>query len=248
MTTLVWNAVGERRFEVGVDRGVLYIDGNGVPWNGLVSVSESSSGGDVKPYYIDGVRYLNHAELEEFEATIEAYTYPEEFALCDGTAPVANGLFVTQQTKKSFGLSYRTRVGNDVDGTDHAYKIHLVYGAMAEPSDRSHDTMSESIDPFHFSWRIQTKPERFKGYKPTSHFVIDSREVPVDLMKQVNDILYGSDTSSARLPSVAELLFIFTEYETSVFDAGHLSDEYFAVFDAGEISDPYTSTIDGGTP
>lgn len=250
MTRLTWNAVGERRFEAGVDYGVLYLDGvPGVPWNGLVSVSESPSGGDVKSYYVDGVKYLNVASGEEFEANLEAFTYPDEFAQCDGTAPVANGLFVTQQPKKSFGLSYRTKIGNDVDGIDYAYKIHLVYGAMVEASDRAHETIGESIDPKQFGWHIVTKPPRFSGHKPTSHFVIDSRDVPADLMNQISDILYGSELSSARLPSVAELIFIFTEYEASIFDAGNLTEEYFASFDGGNPpNELQTSTIDGGTP
>jgi hypothetical protein len=246
---LVWNAVGERTFEVGVDHGVLYIDGiDGVAWNGLISVNESPSGGDVTPYYVDGIKYLNVAAAEEFEATVEAYTYPDEFGVCDGTAPVKNGLFATQQPKKSFGLSYRTKIGNDVDGADHAYKIHLVYKAMAAPSDRQHHSMSDSIDPFNFSWKIVTKPPTFIGYKPTAHFVIDSREVPSDLMNQISDILYGTADTAPRLPSVPELLFIFTEYEASVFDAGFLTEEYFTTFDAGIIPAAQTSTIDGGMP
>lgn len=250
MTRLVWNAVGERKFEIGVDQGVLYLDdAAGVPWNGLVAVSETPSGGDVTPYYVDGVKYLNFAKAEEFEANLEAYTYPDEFGRCDGSVSVGNGLSVTQQPRKSFGLSYRSRVGNDLDGTDHGYKIHLLYNVMAEPTDRDHQTMSDSVDPFHFRWHLVTKPPRFSGYKPTAHFVIDSREVPADLLKQVADILYGSDDAAARLPSVDELIFIFTEYEPSVFDAGHLTEEYFVTFDAGDPPNALqTSTIDGGTP
>lgn len=254
MTQLVWNAVGERVFEAGVDRGVLYIDGaDGVAWNGLVSVDESPSGGDVTPLYIDGIKYLNEVSAEEFEATIEAYTYPEEFAQCDGTLPVMNGLFATQQPKKSFGLSYRSKVGNDIDGLDHAYKIHVVYNATASPSDRQHHTQTETIEPSNFSWKIVTKPPRFTGYKPTAHFVIDSRETPSALLQQITDILYGTSSAAPRLPSIVELLFIFENYQASVFDEGNIIDpnaqEFFTTFDAGyPPSTPQTSFIDGGTP
>lgn len=249
MTRLVWDKVGERTFELGVSNGVLYVDGSdGVPWNGLISVAESPSGGDITPYYVDGIKYLNHATTEEFEATVEAYTYPEEFGVCDGTAPVKYGLYATQQPKKSFGLSYQTKIGNDVDGVDHGYKIHLVYDATAAPSSRPNHSMNDSTDPSNFSWKIVTKPPTFVGYKPTAHFVIDSREVPSDLMNQVTDILYGSSDSAPRLPSVPELLFIFNEYDTSIFDAGYLTEEYFTTFDSDVVTVPQTSTIDGGTP
>lgn len=246
---LAWNVVGERVFEAGVDQGVLYVDGaDGVPWNGLVAVTESPSGGEVTPYYVDGVKYLNHSASEEFEATIEAYTYPDEFAVCDGTLSVANGLFALQQRRKSFGLSYRTKIGNDVDGIDHGYKIHLVYNVTAAPSERPNNTIGDSLSPDNFSWKVVTKPPTMTGYKQTAHFVIDSRETPSDLMNQITDILYGSSTTAARLPSVSELLYIFQEYQASVFDAGFLTDTYFATFDAGIVGDAYTSTIDGGTP
>jgi len=247
MTRLMWNAVGERTFEAGVDQGILFIEGiDGVPWNGLVAVSESPSGGDITPYYIDGIKYLNHVANEEFEATIEAYTYPEEFAQCEGVSLVKNGLFATQQPKKSFGLAYRTKVGNDVDGVDHAYKIHLVYNAMAEPTDRPNNTISDSVDPFNFSWDIVTKPPTFTSYKPTAHFVIDSRDVPSILIELVEDILYGSDASASRLPPVSELLFIFNEYDSEVLDAGTLVEDYYITIDSGVVPEPQTSTIDGG--
>lgn len=249
MTQLVWSAVGERVFEAGIDRGVLYVDGaDGVAWNGLVSVAESPSGGEVTSYYIDGIKYHNSVASEEFEATIEAYTYPEEFGQCDGTVPVKYGLFATQQPKKSFGLCYRTKIGNDVDGIDHGYKLNLVYNAMASPTDRPNNTISESIDAYNFSWKIVTRPPMMTGYKPTAHFVIDSREVPDDLMIQISDILYGSATTPPRLPSVGELIYIFDEYHASVFDAGHLAEPYFGTFDGGIVPVAQTSTIDGGTP
>lgn len=248
MTRLAWNEVGERLFETGVQHGVLYLEGrDGVPWNGLIRVSESSSGGEVTPRYIDGIKYYNQVSSEEFEATLEAFTYPDEFAECDGTSQVANGLFATQQRRKSFGLCYKTNVGNDVDGSDYAYKIHLVYNATASPTERANNTVAESIQPSNFSWHISTKPPRMVGYKPTSHFVIDSRETPSDLLNDLEDILYGSDVSDARLPSIGELFFLFQDYEDSGFDGGLLvDDEYFAIFDEGTVGEPYTSTLDGG--
>lgn len=245
---LTWNAIGERFFETGVDRGVLYVDAVGVPWNGLVSVSEAPTGAEVTPYYIDGVKYLNHMSSEEFEATVEAYTYPDEFGPCEGIRSVANGLSLAQQPRKQFGLCYRTIVGNDVEGVDHGYKIHLVYNALAAPSERSNTTTGEEVEPFNFSWDIVTKPPTFIGYKHTAHFVIDSRETPSELLSRIEDILYGSDTTNPRQPSVPELLFIFEEYQAAFFDAGRAGDEYFASFDAGRAGDPYTSTIDGGGP
>jgi hypothetical protein len=174
MTRLNWDVVGERTFETGVDRGVLYVDGSdGVPWNGLISVSESPSGADLSEYYIDGIKYLQLLAGEEFTATIDAFTYPDEFASCDGTRSVGNGLFVTQQPRKGFSLSYRSQVGNDVDGISHGYKIHVVYNALAAPSARQRNSLSDSIAPLNFSWQISTKPPRFAGYKPTAHLVID---------------------------------------------------------------------------
>lgn len=249
MSRLNWGAVGERTYEVGVDRGVLYLeDGRGIAWNGLISVSESPTGGEAKAHYIDGVKYLNRAKAEEFEATVEAYTYPDEFARCDGTASIGNGLFATQQARRPFGLAYRSRIGNDVAGPDFAYKIHLVYDALAAPSEQVHGSMSDSIDPYNFSWHLTTRPPRFGQHKPTSHFMIDSRETPRELLDQVEDILYGTDEAEARLPALQELLFLFMSYETSVFDGGDLNDLQFAIFDGGIIPAPQTSTIDGGVP
>lgn len=236
MTKLSWSTISERFFEAGISHGVLYINNaNGVPWNGLISVSESPSGGDVTPIYIDGIKQLNDISNEEFEATITAYTYPDEFGQCDGTVEVKYGLYATQQSRKSFGLSYQTRIGNDIDGTDHGYKIHLIYDATATPSNRDNRTLGDNVDPLNFIWKIASVPPAVGGYKPTAHFVIDSREVPSDLMNQLSDILYGSDTTEPRLPSVSELLFIFTEYQTSVFDAEFLTEQYFNTFDAGSV-------------
>ena len=250
MSRLVWGAIGERLYEIGVDRGVLYIDdAPGVVWNGLVSVTEDIDGGEAKPYYIDGVKYLNRPAAEEFQATIEAYTYPEEFARCDGTAALSsNGLFATQQARSSFGFAYRSRIGNDVKGTDFGYKIHLVYNALATPSSQAHTTLGDSVDPFNFSWTVTTKPPRLGGHKPTSHFIIDSRKTPGPLLSQIEDVLYGTATSAPRLPPLVELIYLFESYNASVFDAGILGSPQFRTFDAGVYPTAYTSTIDGGGP
>jgi hypothetical protein len=246
---ITWGAVGERFFEVGVDRGVLYVDAlDGVPWNGLVSVSESPTGAEAEPFYIDGVKYANHATAEEFEGTIEAYTYPDEFSLCEGTAPVSNGLFAAQQRKKAFGLCYRTLVGNDIDGLDHAYKLHLVYNAMVAPSERSNGSVAESIDPDNFSWAFTTTPVRPRGYKPTAHFVIDSRDMSLHLRERIEDVLYGTDEDSPRLPSVAELVYIFESETASIFDAGSPIEPFYGTFDGGVVPELQTSTVDGGAP
>lgn len=247
MTRLEWGAVGERFFEVGVDRGVLYVgDLPGVPWNGLISVDEAATGGEAKAYYLDGVKYQNRATPEEFETTITAYTYPPEFGVCDGTAPVSNGLYATQQKRKPFGMVYRTLVGNDVNGEDHAYKLHLVYGALAAPSARSNASISESTSPFNFSWRVTTQAPRVRGTKPTSHFVIDSRETPASVMADIEDILYGTATSVPRLPSVPELFFVFNSFNATGFDAGIVGDPYFNTLDSGIVGVAQTTTIDGG--
>lgn len=245
MARIKWNAVGERRFETGVDRGVLYVEGSdGVPWNGLTMVSETPVGGEVTPYYIDGIKYLNHVAIEEFQGTIEAFTYPEEFYQCEGVVEVGHGLFAAHQRKKSFGLSYRTLVGNDIKGTNLAYKIHLVYDATANPIERQHETIGDTPEPFNFSWDISTKAPSIAGIRPTAHFIVDSRAIPIELLRTIENILYGSENVAPRLPSVAELLFIFEQYQTTVFDAGTLVDEYFETIDSGVMPEPYTATID----
>ena len=212
MTRLSWGAHGERYFETGTDRGVLYLPGaNGVPWNGLTAVSESPEGGEPRPYYADGYKYLNVAAAEEFKATLSAFTSPHEFGQCDGTIGIHNGLFATQQPRKPFNLSYRTMVGNDIQGADHGYKIHLVYNALAAPSTRENKSMGDSVSPTALSWDITTTPPRMDGLKPTAHMVIDSRLTPTDLLTEVEDILYGSETLSSSLLSVDALIALFQE-------------------------------------
>lgn len=246
VTRLSWGTPGERFFEAGVDRGVLYVDAAGVPWNGLVSVSESPVGGEPQPFYVDGVKYQNYHTSEEFEATVEAYTYPDEFADCDGTALVANGLFATGQRRKPFGLSYRTNVGNDIDGADHGYKIHLVYGATAAPSGKTNSTMSETVAPFNFSWKLTTKPPALRGRRRTAHFVIDSRTTPAEVLGHIEAILYGTEDTEPRLPVVPELVYIFEAATATLFDAGTFIEPFYNTFDAGNFAEVATSTVDGG--
>src|SRR5690606_35515536 len=172
MARVTWDQVGERLYETGVDHGVLYLRNEtgdydtGVAWNGLVSVTESPTGAESNPQYADNIKYLNLVSAEEFGATIEAFTYPEEFAQCDGTAAPAAGVYVGQQPRRTFGLSYRTQVGNDIDGTDHGYKLHLIYGALAAPSEKAYNTINDSPEAITFSWELTTTAVEVPGLKP----------------------------------------------------------------------------------
>jgi hypothetical protein len=213
MTRINWGLAGERFYQTGVDRGVLYVAGGpGVPWNGLTSVSENPSGGEERSYYIDGVKYLNLSGVEEYYATIQAFTYPNEFEACDGSEEIFNGLFLTQRRRQSFGFSYRTKIGNDIDGLDHGYKIHLVYNAVATPSNRVNGTINDSIEPFNFSWTIATRPLAIPGQKHTAHFVIDSRLTDPLVLADLENFIYGSDTQTPQLPTQEELFNIFQAY------------------------------------
>jgi hypothetical protein len=222
MARLAWTIAGSRYFEAGVDRGVLYIDAlAGLPWVGLISVDENPTGGEAQPYYIDGVKYLNLSKAEEFEATIKAFTYPVEFSQCDGTDRVRSGLFFSQQRRKSFGFSYRTMIGNDVNGLDLGYKIHLIYNALVTPASRSASTFADSIEASDFSWSLTTKPRTVSGYGPTSHVIIDSRYTEPEYMAAIEDILYGTDSDVARLITPEELIAIFdAPIEWIVIDEG----------------------------
>lgn len=207
MARLQWDVDGNRYYESGVDRGVLFVGTDpGVAWSGLISVSESPTGGEARPYYLDGIKYLNLASAEEFEATITAFSAPGEFGPCDGRATLSNGLFATQQPRKPFGLSYRTGIGNDSLAMDAGYKIHIVYNALAAPSERSYETQSEETSPVQLSWGITTLPPKLSGLKPTAHFVIDSRVSSAAFLTAVQDLLYGTDVDLARLPTPQELV------------------------------------------
>lgn len=215
MARIVWGIAGSRVYEAGVDRGVLFVaDLAGVPWTGLISVEESPAGAEAKAYYIDGQKYLNLATIDEFEATIRAYTYPVEFEQCDGTTQIRPGLFYGQQRRKTFDFSYRTMVGNDTQGATHGYKIHLVYNALATPSGRSATSFANSVEPADFAWGITTKPRQTSGSAPTAHVIVDSRTTHPDVLMFVENILYGTDQSVARMPTPEEVVGLF---DTPVF-------------------------------
>jgi hypothetical protein len=215
MTALAWDQTGERLFETGVDRGVLYIPDEsgdyveGFAWNGLTTVTESPSGAEANPQYADNIKYLTLMSTEEFGATIEAFTYPDEFGQCDGTAEPSPGVKLGQQIRRQFGLAYRTKVGNDLEGADHGYKLHLVYGALAAPSEKAYSTINDSPEAISFSWELTTYPIQAEGFKPTSQIVIDSTQVDSDDLGTLEDILYGGPGDDARLPLPDEIVAIF---------------------------------------
>jgi hypothetical protein len=244
---LTWSEPGNRLFEAGVDRAVLYVEGGaGVAWTGLISVQDNRSGGQSKPRFLDGVKVSNHASLEQFEGTIEAFAYPDEFGVCDGTVKLQNGLRARRQRRRPFSMVYRSKVGNDLKGIDHAYKIHILYNLRAEPADRGYETLGEDIEPITFSWDVTARPEMVDGLVPTAYFEIDSRDVPQELLETVENILYGDSTQDASLPSAGELFFLFDSYDDLVYDAGNPFTPVFSIHDAGSASTSVTSTIDSG--
>lgn len=213
MTRLAWGSSGNRIFEAGTDRGVLYVGNTpGVAWNGLIAVSEKPSGGEPTPYYMDGIKYLNVSASEEYEASISAFSAPDEFGVCDGTSSLANGLFITQQPRKSFGLTYRTLIGNDLEGLDYGYKIHLVYNALSKPTSRDNKTLQQATTPTPFAWDITTLPEMASGYKPSAHFILDTRKTAQILVDELENILYGDMLNDPRLPTALEILDLFDSY------------------------------------
>lgn len=221
MTKLLWDQVGERRYETGVDQGVLYIPTNGVysigyAWNGLSAVTETPSGAESTPVYADNTKYLNLQSVEEFGGTIEAYTYPLEFAQCDGTSIQNAGISVGQQSRKSFGLSYRTRLGNDVSGADYGYKLHLVYGCLAAPSERAYSTINDAPEALSFSWEFTTTPVAVTGLKNTSLLTIDSTKVTLANLQALEDALYGTAGADPRLPLPDEVIGMFAGAQTVV--------------------------------
>lgn len=206
MPKLLWHETGTKFYETGVDRGVLFVKNtengkykNGVAWQGLVSVSESPSGAEANPQYADNTKYLNLYSTEDFGATIEAFTYPTEFEACDGSASIAEGVYATQQTRVGFAFSYRSLIGNDVKANDAGYKLHIVYGAMATPSEKSRSTVNESPEAVTFSWEVTTTSVSVPGFKPTAHVIIDSREVSKENLTKIEDALYGSEAKESNL-------------------------------------------------
>lgn len=226
MSKLKWDQTGERLYETGVRNGVLYPLGSngtypkGVAWNGLTAVTESPSGAEATPLYADDIKYLNLMSTEEFGATIEAYTYPDEFAECDGSAALATGVQIGQQARKTFGLCYRTALGNDVVGNDYGYKLHIIYGALAAPSEKAYATINDSPEAITFSWEVTTTPVNVTGFKPTASITIDSTKANATKLAALEEILYGKDAASggqaveARLPlpdEIAQLMAVTEE-------------------------------------
>jgi hypothetical protein len=221
MTALTWDQIGERLYETGVDHGVLYIPDaqgnydNGYAWNGLTTVTESPSGAEATPLYADNIKYLNLISAEEFGGTIEAFTYPDEFGQCDGSATPTPGVTVGQQKRKSFGLSYRTKVGNDID-SEAGYKLHLIYGATAAPTEKAYGTVNDSPEAITFSWEISTTPVAVPGHSPTSVITIDSTKVDATALATLESQLYGSAGTDPQLPPPASVIAIFSGTVTEV--------------------------------
>lgn len=211
MYKLVWDNAGERLYETGVKQGVLYPISDegtynlGVAWNGLTAVTESPSGAEATPLYADDIKYLNLMSNEEFGATIEAYTYPDEFAQCDGSAALVAGVMIGQQARKTFGLSYKTTLGNDILGNDYGYKLHLIYGALAAPSEKAYATINDSPEAITFSWEVTTTPVAVTGHKPTASVTIDSTKVNKEKLAALEAILYGTEDAEPRLPLPDEI-------------------------------------------
>ena len=215
MAKLVWDKTGERLYETGVKHGVLYVQEagaypKGVAWNGLTAVTESPSGAEATPLYADDIKYLNLMSAEEFGATIEAYTYPDEFKACNGEAELTGGVSIGQQTRKTFGMCYRTTVGNDTEGNAHGYKLHMIYGALAAPSEKAYATINDSPEAITFSWEVSTTPVAVEGFNPTSYVVIDSTKADEAKLAALEAVLYGSESEEARLPLPDEIKTIMT--------------------------------------
>ena len=211
MSKIVWDKTGDRLYETGVKKGVLYprnesgIYDKGVAWNGLTAVTESPSGAEATPMYADDIKYLNLISAEEFGATIEAYTYPDEFAACDGSAELATGVTIGQQNRKTFGLCYKTTLGNDVDGNNYGYKLHIIYGCVATPSEKAYASINDSPEAITFSWEVTTTPVSVNGFKPTASLVIDSTKAEAAKLTALEDILYGAEATEPRLPLPDEI-------------------------------------------
>ena len=222
MSKLVWDNTGERLYETGVSKGVLYIPtegvySKGVAWNGLTAVTESPSGAEATPLYADDIKYLNLMSNEEFGCTIEAYTYPDEFAECDGSASLSDGVYIGQQARKTFGFCYRTVIGNDTENNDHGYKLHLIYGCLAAPSEKSYATINDSPEAITFSWEVSTTPVNVTGHKPTACITIDSTKVNPTKLTELENKLYGTDGNGG---SATEPMLPLPDEIAQIFSAG----------------------------
>lgn len=242
MTPLVWDAVGERIYQTGVDRGVLYLhDGTSVPWNGLIDIEEGSAS-ELKSFYLDGVKFLENLSPGDFIGKLKAYTYPDEFDSVNGMITVAPGLTYHEQPPKSFSLSYRTKVGNDLDGVDHAYKIHILYNVIANPEANTFATVDASIQPIEFSWSLTGTPPKIDRYRPTVHISMDSRTTPPEILKLVEDALYGTATAGASLPTITEISEFFG-YLGALIIVDHGDGSWSAI----DESDTYITMLDDTT-
>lgn len=254
MVALVWNEAGKRFFEDGIDRGVLYpTSGPGVAWVGLISIDESTSGGDHTPLYFDGLKYLDLVGSEKYQATLTALSSPREFRECDGMRMVVPGLFATQQPRSRFHLCYRTRVGNDIDASNLGYKLHLVYNASAVFSGRNSSTMTDAVTPESKSWSISAVAPSGAGYKPTSHIIINSLKTHPYIMAALEDILYGTSSTSPRIPSQAECVALLNSTPVepnpnpiALVDGGSSSSSSSDVIDGGSSSSLGSGILDGG--
>lgn len=216
MSKIIFDNTGEKIYETGVDHCVLFVrDGNtyqtGVAWNGITAINESPSGAEATPIYADNIKYLNIVSGEDFGATIEAYTYPDEFTECDGSAEIIEGVKIGQQTRKPFALCYRTLIGNDVAGTGHGYKLHFIYNAQAAVSAKNYKTINESPEAMSFSWEISTTPEVVEGFKPTATVTVDSTKVDSQKLKALEDKIYGSETSEPTMPTISEIVSLLSK-------------------------------------
>lgn len=219
MARITWDDTGVKTYETGVDHGVLYIPdttgvySSGVAWNGLTAITESPSGAEASPQYADNIKYLNLVSAEEFGATIEAFTYPDEFAQCDGSAELVEGVSIGQQARKTFGICYRTVLGNDTDGIDHGYKLHLIYGCLAAPSEKAYATINDSPEAITFSWEVTTTPVNVTGFRPTASVTIDSVTSDATALAALEDVLYGAAGTGGtgpRLPLPDEVKTLMT--------------------------------------
>lgn len=212
MTALAWDEVGERRFETGVDRGVLFLpEGGAVPWNGLASITENL-GREVKSYYTDGIKYLDHQVLAAFSGDLQAYTYPDELDALTGVSTFAPGVFLHDQRSKAFSLSYRTLVGNDLEDTEHGYKLHILYNVLATPGNSQMSSLSDTVSPNMFQWTLNGTPPRALGIRPTSHISLHTRSLDPALLSDIEDLIYGTELAEPALPEFVELLGMIEEF------------------------------------
>lgn len=243
MSKLLWDQVGERFYEAGLDRGVLYLsDSSGVAWSGLTSVEEDFGGDSTSPTYFDGVKTRDTPSIGDFSATLTALTYPDEFLEYEGSGSFGNGLLVDNQSPKLFGLSYRSLVGNDIDGSEHGYKIHILYNLTATPESVGNETLNDSPSPANFSWRLSSVPMEARNYRPTAHVIFDSRDLEESMLNGIEDILYGASQSTARLPTINDLVDLVASWDPRLIVPDTVAG--LAELDPG-MGDLTPSTIEG---